>query len=34
VAQDLIKMGFTDVMVLKGGWQAWEAGGYPTEAKE
>jgi len=33
VAQELVKMGIPQVMVLKGGWHAWEAAGYPTEPK-
>jgi rhodanese-related sulfurtransferase len=34
VAQQLLKMGFTQATVLKGGWKAWEEGGYPTEPKK
>jgi rhodanese-related sulfurtransferase len=33
VAQELIKMGFTQVWALKGGWKKWEKLGYPTEPK-
>jgi len=29
----MMEMGFTAVEVLKGGWKAWEAAKYPTEAK-
>jgi 3-mercaptopyruvate sulfurtransferase SseA len=28
-----MKMGFSQVNVLKGGWKAWEKAGYPTEPK-
>jgi 3-mercaptopyruvate sulfurtransferase SseA len=28
-----MKMGFSQVMALRGGWKAWLSGGYPTEAK-
>jgi rhodanese-related sulfurtransferase len=34
VAQQLEKLGFPNVFVLKGGWTAWEEGGYPTEPKK
>jgi 3-mercaptopyruvate sulfurtransferase SseA len=34
VAQQLMNMGITQVMVLKGGWTAWEEGKYPTEPKK
>jgi rhodanese-related sulfurtransferase len=33
VAQQLIDRGFKQVWALKGGWQAWEKTGYPTEPK-
>jgi 3-mercaptopyruvate sulfurtransferase SseA len=33
VARELTKMGIPQVKVLKGGWKAWLAAGYPTEAK-
>jgi 3-mercaptopyruvate sulfurtransferase SseA len=33
VAQQLMGMGFPQVLVLKGGWNEWEKSGYPTEAK-
>ena len=29
----LIKMGYTKVFALKGGWNEWEKAGYPTEQK-
>jgi 3-mercaptopyruvate sulfurtransferase SseA len=33
VAQDLLKMGFSQAMALKGGWKEWEKAGFPTESK-
>jgi len=33
VALQLIKMGYTKVFALKGGWNEWEKAGYPTEKK-
>jgi rhodanese-related sulfurtransferase len=33
VARQLIGQGFTKVYALKGGWNAWEKAGYPTEPK-
>jgi rhodanese-related sulfurtransferase len=33
VARILIEKGFTKVYALKGGWNAWEKAGYPTEPK-
>jgi len=33
VALQLIKMGYTKVFALKGGWDEWEKAGYPTEKK-
>jgi rhodanese-related sulfurtransferase len=33
VARQLIAKGFTKVYALKGGWNAWEKAGYPTEPK-
>jgi 3-mercaptopyruvate sulfurtransferase SseA len=33
VARELMKMGFPQVMVLKGGFPAWKKAGYPTEPK-
>jgi rhodanese-related sulfurtransferase len=33
VARKLIKMGFTQVYVLMGGWKEWKAAGYPVEEK-
>jgi len=33
VAQELLEMGFPQVMALKGGWREWEKAGYPTEPK-
>jgi rhodanese-related sulfurtransferase len=32
-AQQLMEMGFPQVMVLKGGYGAWKRMGYPTEPK-
>jgi len=29
----VLKMGLTNVYVLKGGWNAWLAAGYPTQPK-
>ncbi|MBM4446039.1 MAG: rhodanese-like domain-containing protein [Chloroflexi bacterium] len=29
---ELIKKGFSDVKVLKGGYEAWKAAGYPIES--
>jgi rhodanese-related sulfurtransferase len=34
VAQQLLQMKFTQVEVLKGGWNGWLKGGYPTEPKK
>jgi 3-mercaptopyruvate sulfurtransferase SseA len=34
VAQALEKMGYSQVMALKGGWREWEKAGYPTELKQ
>ena len=31
VARELLDRGFTNVRVLKGGWDAWVKAGYPTE---
>jgi Rhodanese-related sulfurtransferase len=28
-----MKMGYTKVFALKGGWDEWEKAGYPTEEK-
>lgn len=33
VAQQLLDMGFTDVLVLKGGWNEWSKAGYPVVPK-
>jgi 3-mercaptopyruvate sulfurtransferase SseA len=33
VAQELLKMGFSQAMALKSGWKEWEKAGYPTEPK-
>jgi rhodanese-related sulfurtransferase len=33
VAQQLAEMGLPGAMVLKGGWNAWLAAGYPMEPK-
>jgi rhodanese-related sulfurtransferase len=33
VARTLIKMGYSKVYALKGGWREWESKGYPVEAK-
>ena len=33
VARQLLDMGFPQVLVLQGGWNAWEKAGYPTEPK-
>jgi rhodanese-related sulfurtransferase len=33
VARKLIEKGFTKVYALKGGWNAWEKAGYPTDPK-
>ncbi len=33
VAQELLKMGFSQVWALKGGWEEWDKLGYPTEPK-
>jgi rhodanese-related sulfurtransferase len=33
VAQELIDMEFTNVNVLKGGWNEWVKAGYPIEKK-
>ncbi|MBM4273731.1 MAG: hypothetical protein FJ134_04600 [Deltaproteobacteria bacterium] len=34
MAQELEKLGYPQVYVLKGGWQAWEDKEYPTAPKE
>jgi 3-mercaptopyruvate sulfurtransferase SseA len=33
VAQELVKRGWRDVRPLRGGFEAWQAAGYPTEPK-
>jgi rhodanese-related sulfurtransferase len=33
VALQLIERGFTKAHALKGGWNAWEKAGYPTDPK-
>jgi rhodanese-related sulfurtransferase len=33
VAKKIMKKGYTNVKVLKGGWKAWIDGKYPIEAK-
>jgi rhodanese-related sulfurtransferase len=33
VAQELMKMGYTKVYALKGGWKEWLKANYPTEIK-
>jgi len=33
VAQELMKKGFPKILVLKGGWNGWLRGNYPTEKK-
>jgi rhodanese-related sulfurtransferase len=33
VAQELMKLGFTKVYVLKGGWNEWSKAGFPVEKK-
>jgi rhodanese-related sulfurtransferase len=33
VAQELMKKGFTKILILKGGWNEWLRSGYPTEKK-
>jgi rhodanese-related sulfurtransferase len=33
-ADNLQKMGYTSVASMDGGWRAWNAAGYPTEAKQ
>ncbi|MFW6122822.1 MAG: rhodanese-like domain-containing protein [Thermodesulfobacteriota bacterium] len=33
MAQELMDMGFPQVVVIKGGWEEWEKAGYPTEPK-
>jgi rhodanese-related sulfurtransferase len=33
VAQKLLELGFKKVLVLKGGWNAWQEGKFPVEAK-
>jgi rhodanese-related sulfurtransferase len=33
-AQQLMEMGFPQVMVLKGGYGAWKKAGYPLEPKK
>lgn len=33
VALQLIKLGFTRVYALKGGWHEWQHKGYPVDAK-
>jgi 3-mercaptopyruvate sulfurtransferase SseA len=34
VAQQLLDMGLSNVLVLKGGWNGWLKAGYPTEPKK
>jgi len=34
MARKLLKMGFTKVFALKGGWNEWADAGFPTEPKE
>ncbi|MBW2690484.1 MAG: rhodanese-like domain-containing protein [Deltaproteobacteria bacterium] len=34
VARTLIKMGYSKVYALKGGWAEWKSKGYPVEPKE
>jgi len=29
----MIDQGFTDVFALRGGWNAWETAGFPTDPK-
>ncbi|MCB2187147.1 MAG: hypothetical protein KQJ78_12060 [Deltaproteobacteria bacterium] len=29
-----MKMGYTKVYALKGGWKAWAKAGYPTQSKK
>jgi rhodanese-related sulfurtransferase len=33
VAQQFMKAGYSKLFALKGGWNAWEKGKYPTEPK-
>ncbi|MBF0464686.1 MAG: hypothetical protein HQK88_07935 [Nitrospirae bacterium] len=33
MAQELLKLGYTKVYALKGGWNEWENAKYPTEPK-
>jgi rhodanese-related sulfurtransferase len=33
VARQLIQAGYENVYALKGGWQEWQARGYPTDLK-
>jgi rhodanese-related sulfurtransferase len=33
VAQQLIKLGYSKVYALKGGWKEWSENNYPTEKK-
>jgi len=33
VALQLIKLGYSKVYALKGGWKEWQEAGYPTEEK-
>jgi 3-mercaptopyruvate sulfurtransferase SseA len=33
VAQELIKMGYSKIYALKGGWKEWLKADYPTEKK-
>jgi len=33
MARKLIRMGFTSVLALKGGWKEWREAGFPTEPK-
>jgi rhodanese-related sulfurtransferase len=34
VALKLIKMGYRRVFALKGGWDEWEAAGFPLQPKQ
>jgi rhodanese-related sulfurtransferase len=33
VARELMRLGFTNVAVLKGGWNEWVKAGFPTDTK-
>ncbi|RJQ61598.1 MAG: hypothetical protein C4530_06000 [Desulfobacteraceae bacterium] len=33
MARKLEKIGYSHLYVLKGGWHAWQAAGYPVEPK-